>query len=134
MIKSEEIMSHKIVKTDDAPAAIGPYSQGVIAGGLLFTAMQIALDPASGELKGTTAAEQVQQCLKNVGAIVEAAGGSMEHAVKTTVYLTDMAQFGDVNEVYAKFFSPEPPARGVVEASGLPKGALVAVEAVVALG
>jgi 2-iminobutanoate/2-iminopropanoate deaminase len=127
-------MSHKVVKTDKAPAAIGPYSQGVIAGGLLFTAMQIALDPDSGEMRGSTAPEQARYCLENVKAIVEAAGGSMEHVVKITVYLTDIAQFGAVNEVYAGFFSSEPPARGVVESPNLPKGALVAVEAVAAVG
>ncbi len=126
-------MSHKIIQTNKAPAAIGPYSQGVVAGGLLFTAMQIALDPTSGGIKGTTAVEQVKQCLENVWAIVEAAGGSLDHAVKTMVYLTDISQFGDVNEAYAEFFSAEPPARGVVEVNNLPKGALVAVEAVVAV-
>jgi 2-iminobutanoate/2-iminopropanoate deaminase len=126
-------MPHRVVETDRAPAAIGPYSQGVIAGGLLFTAMQIALDAASGEMKGSTAPEQARYCLENVKAIVEAAGGSMEHAVKTTVYLTDIAQFGAVNEVYAGFFPSRPPARGVVESPHLPKGALVAVEAVVAV-
>ena len=79
-------MSHKIIKTDRAPAAIGPYSQGVVGCGLLFTAMQIALDPASGEMTGSTASEQVNRCLKNVAAIAKAAGCSLDHAVKVTVY------------------------------------------------
>ena len=127
-------MSHRIVKTDKAPAAIGPYSQGVVASGLLFTAMQIALDPASGEMKGATAAEQVRRCLDNIKAVAEAAGGSLDHAVKTTVYLKNIGDFGAVNEVYAGYFQSGPPARGVVEVSDLPRGALVAVEAVVALG
>lgn len=127
-------MSHKIVETDKAPAAIGPYSQGVMAGGLLFTAMQIALDPTSGELVGSTAAEQLGRCLQNIKAVAEAAGGSLEHAVKTTVYLTDVGEFVAVNDVYAGFFGDAPPARGVVEVNNLPKGALVAVEAVVAIG
>ncbi len=126
-------MSHKIIKTDRAPAAIGPYSQGVAACGLMYTAMQIALDPASGEMTGTTAPEQVQRCLENVRAIAEAAGGSLDHAVKVTVYMTDMGQFAAVNETYAGFFPAEPPARAVVEVSQLPKGALVAVEAVIAV-
>jgi len=127
-------MSHKIIKTDKAPAAIGPYSQGVVACGLLYTAMQIALDPATGEVVGSTAAEQVRQCLQNVKAVAEAAGGSLEHAVKTTVYLRDMGEFSAVNEVYGGFFGASPPARGVVEVCELPKGALAAVEAVVAIG
>ena len=127
-------MSHKIIKTDRAPAAIGPYSQGVVGCGLLFTAMQIALDPASGEMTGSTASEQVNRCLKNVAAIAKAAGCSLDHAVKVTVYLTDMGQFAAVNEVYAQFFTAEPPARAVVEVSKLPKDAVVAVEAVVTAG
>jgi 2-iminobutanoate/2-iminopropanoate deaminase len=126
-------VSHKIIKTDQAPAAIGPYSQGVIGCGLLFTAMQIALDPASGEMTGTTAVEQVSRCLNNIKAIAEAAGGALDHAVKVTVYLTDMNQFAAVNEAYAGFFSADPPARAVVEVSRLPKEALVAVEAVIAV-
>lgn len=127
-------MSHKTIKTDKAPAAIGPYSQGVVACGLLYTAMQIALDPDTGELVGSTGAEQVRQCLKNIKAVAEEAGGSLEHAVKTTVYLRDMEEFNAVNKIYAEFFGAAPPARGVVEVCKLPKGALVAVEAVVAIG
>ena len=96
--------------------------------------MQIALDPASGEMTGSTASEQVNRCLKNVAAIAKAAGCSLDHAVKVTVYLTDMGQFAAVNEVYAQFFTAEPPARAVVEVSKLPKDAVVAVEAVVTAG
>lgn len=124
-------MSQKIINTDKAPAAIGPYSQGVVACKLLFTAMQIALDPATGEMTGATAVEQAGQCLRNLSAIAEAAGGSLASAVKVTVYLTDMGEFAAVNEAYATFFSSDPPARAVVEVSGLPKGAQVAVEAVI---
>ena len=126
-------MSHKIVSTPEAPAAIGPYSQGISAGNLLYTAMQIALDPAGGELVGATAAEQVRRCLQNIAAIVTAGGGHMAHLVKTTVYLTDLGDFAAVNEAYAEFFTDAPPARGVVEVNALPKDALVAVEAVAAL-
>jgi 2-iminobutanoate/2-iminopropanoate deaminase len=126
-------MSHRIIATEGAPAAIGPYSQGVVAGGLLYTAMQISLDPASGELIGATAAEQAAQCLRNIVAIVAAAGGVPADVVKTSVYLTDLNEFAAVNDVYAEFFGAEPPARGVAEVAALPKGALVAVEAVAAI-
>ena len=123
-------MSRRTVSTDNAPAAIGPYSQGVVSGGLLFTAMQIALDPGSGELVGSTTPEQGRRCLENIRAVVEAAGGSLATVVKTTIYLTDISQFGAVNEVYAEFFGESLPARGVLEASALPKGALIAIEAI----
>jgi 2-iminobutanoate/2-iminopropanoate deaminase len=92
--------------------------------------MQIALDPASGEIVGSTAPEQGRRCLENLRAIVEAAGGSLASIVKTTIYLTDIKEFGAVNEVYAEFFAGELPARAVVEVSALPKGALIAVDAV----
>ena len=127
-------MPLRTIRTDKAPAAVGPYSQGIVAGGFLFTAMQIALDPDSGELVGSTAAAQVRRCLENIGAIVEAAGASLADVVKTTVYLKDMAEFQAVNEAYARFFISNPPARGIIEASALPKGALVAVEAVARVG
>lgn len=123
-------MSRRTVSTPAAPAAIGPYAQGVVANGVLYTAMQIALDPASGELVGTTAPEQARRCLKNLQAIVSAAGGSLTHVVKTIVYMTDLAAFGAVNEVYAEFFNEEVPARGVVEVVALPRGALIAIEAI----
>ena len=123
----------KSIHTESAPAAIGPYSQGVVANGLLFTSMQIALDPGTGELVGTTAAEQVRCCLENVKAIVEAGGASLASTVKVTVYLTSIGDFADINEVYAGFFPEWLPARAVVEVSALPKGALVAVEATASL-
>jgi 2-iminobutanoate/2-iminopropanoate deaminase len=123
-------MSGRMISTDKAPAAIGPYSQGVVSGGFVFTSMQIPLDPASGEVVGSTAPEQVRRCLENIKAIVEEAGGSMSDIVKTIVYMTDISAFGAVNEVYSEFFTQKLPARGVIEASALPKGALIAVEAV----
>jgi len=126
-------MSPRSISTDKAPAAIGPYSQGTVAGGLLFTSMQIALDPASGEITGSTAPEQVRRCLQNIRAVVEAAGGSMVDVVKTTLYMTDMSEFGAVNEVYGGFFPEKLPSRGVIEVSALPRGALIAVEAVAAV-
>ena len=124
-------MSRTVIRTENAPAAVGPYSQGIVAGGLLFTAMQIPLDPETGAMVAPgDVAGQARQVLGNIQAIVEAAGGSMEQVVKVTVYLQDMADFGAVNAVYAEFFAGEPPARGALAAAGLPLGALVAMEAI----
>jgi 2-iminobutanoate/2-iminopropanoate deaminase len=126
-------VSLRIIQTDQAPAAIGPYNQGVITGNLIFTSMQIPLDPASGEIVGTTAAEQVHQCLSNVEAILKAGGCSLQQVVKTTLFFTDLSAFGEVNQVYGEFFAETLPARGVLQVAALPKGALVAVEAVAGL-
>ena len=123
-------MTRRAIQTNSAPAAIGPYSQGVAASGLVFTSMQIGLDPATGNVVGATAPEQVRRCLQNVKAIVEAAGGSLANVVKVTVYMTDIQEFAAVNEVYAEFFTDDLPARAVVEVAALPKGALIAAEAV----
>lgn len=116
-----------------APPAIGPYVHAVASGGLLFCSGQIPLDPGTGELVGTTHAEQARQCLQNLATVVEGAGGRLADAVRCTVYLTDMDAFAAVNEVYAAFFPEDPPARLAVGVASLPKGALVEVEAVVAL-
>lgn len=121
-------MPRSIVATVDAPAAIGPYSQGVLADGWLFTAGQIALDPRSGEMVGQTAAEQARRALENARAVVVAAGLTLPDVVKVTVFLRDLGEFGAVNEVYRGFFAEAPPARSLVEVSRLPKDALVAVE------
>ena len=126
-------MSPRAIQTDAAPQAIGPYSQGVMANGVLFVAMQIALDPKSGELVGADAPAQIRRCLENVAGVVQAAGGVVGDVVKVTVYLTDLAAFGAVNEAYAGFFAEQPPARAVVEVRALPKGALVAVDATAAI-
>ena len=123
-------MTRRTIRTERAPTAIGPYSQGVVGRGLLFTSMQIALDPGSGEIVGATTPEQARRCLQNVAAIVEAAGSTIARVVKTTIYMTDIAEFGAVNEIYAEFFPEELPARGVVGVTALPKGALIAIEAV----
>jgi 2-iminobutanoate/2-iminopropanoate deaminase len=120
------------VQTNAAPAAIGPYSQAIRAGELVFTAGQIGLDPASGELMDGVAA-QAERALRNLSAILDAAGTSMERVTKTTIFLADMADFAAVNEVYAAHFSTPYPARSTVAVGGLPKGALVEIEAV-ALG
>jgi 2-iminobutanoate/2-iminopropanoate deaminase len=119
------------VKTSKAPGAIGPYSQGVVAGGFLFVSGQIPIKPESGDIVEGNASEQATQVLKNLRAVVEAQGASMRDVVKTTVYLTDLSSFVDVNEVYATFFSEPYPARATVEVSSLPKGVLVEIDAVV---
>ena len=121
---------NRIVKTDKAPAAIGPYSQGVVTGNLVYTAMQIALDPSTGKLQGETTTDQARQCLTNIKAIVRSAGGDIKTIVKVTVYITDITEFAAVNEVYSEFFRETLPARGVVEVSALPAGALIAIEAI----
>ncbi|HEY6853996.1 MAG TPA: RidA family protein [Gemmatimonadales bacterium] len=119
-----------VVSTDAAPKAIGPYSQAIVMNGLIFTAGQVALDPASGNLVGTTAAEQTEQVLKNLRAVLEAAGARLEDVVKTTVYLADMADFGAMNEVYARHFGSHKPARSTVQAAGLPKAARVEIDVI----
>lgn len=116
-----------------APAAIGPYAHAVAARGLLFTSGQIALDPASGELVGDTPAEQAEQALTNLRAVVSAAGATLADVVRTTVYMTDLGAWSEVNEVYARFFPADPPARAAVGVAALPKGAQVEIDAIVAL-
>jgi len=123
-------MSIKVIKTDQAPAAIGPYSQGIVAKGLLYTAMQIPLDPKTGEMVGRTIDVQTRQCLENIKAVVEGAGGSMSTMVKVMIYLSDISHFAEVNDIYGEYFTDQPPARGVIETTALPKGALVAIEAI----
>jgi 2-iminobutanoate/2-iminopropanoate deaminase len=124
------------VNSDSAPAAAGPYSHAVrVSGELLFISGQIALDAASGELVGNTAAEQARKCLENLHTIASDAGSSIEDAVKVTVYLTDMNAFAEVNEVYASFFKRNgEPARVAIAVAALPKGAQVEIDAVVAVG
>ncbi|MBU2501680.1 MAG: RidA family protein [bacterium] len=127
-------MTRKIIHTDHAPAAIGPYSQGNLAGGFLFTAGQIPLDPATMEIVGTTAAEQAHQALVNAKAVVEGAGLTLDHVVKVTMFIRNMSEFGNINEVYRGFFPEDPPARSVVEVSRLPKDVLVEIEMVAYAG
>ena len=124
-------MKREIISTTAAPKAIGPYSQAIRAEGVfVFTSGQIALDPTTGQMIGTTAAEQAEQVLKNLQAVLKAASSSLAHVVKTTVFLQNMNDFAAVNEVYARFFPENPPARSAVAAQALPKGALVEIEAV----
>ena len=121
------------VTAPDAPGAVGPYVHAVRTGDLLFCSGQVALDAASGELVGATAGEQARRCLENLEAVCRAAGTELGRAVRCTVLLTDMAAFAEVNEVYASFFSAEPPARVAFAVVALPKDALVEIDAVVAL-
>jgi 2-iminobutanoate/2-iminopropanoate deaminase len=125
--------SREIVQATAAPAAIGPYSHAVSAAGLLFCSGQIPLDPASGELVGDTPAEQARRCLENLSVVCEAAGATLARAVRLTIYMTDLAAFAEVNEVYGSFFAQEPPARAAVGVAQLPKGAQVEIDAIVAL-
>jgi 2-iminobutanoate/2-iminopropanoate deaminase len=121
------------VDAADAPAAIGPYSHAVRAGGLLFCSGQIPVDPDSGEIVGATPVEQAVRCLQNLAAVCAAAGTSLQRSVRVTVYMTDLAAFAAVNEVYADFFDERPPARVTVGVAQLPRGAYVEIDAVVAL-
>ncbi len=123
-------MTRDIVTTTDAPAAIGPYSQAVRAGDLLFVSGQIPIDPASGELvKGGIEAE-TRQVLDNLRAILEAAGSSLTNVVKATLFIADMNEFGTINEIYAGYFKTEPPARACVEVARLPRDVQIEIEAV----
>ena len=121
------------ITAPDAPAAVGPYVHAVRSGELLFCSGQIPLDPATGELAGSTPAEQARRCLENLQAVCAAAGATLADAVRVTVYLTDMSAFAEVNEVYGEFFASEPPARVAIGVAALPRGAKVEIDAVVAL-
>jgi 2-iminobutanoate/2-iminopropanoate deaminase len=121
---------NQAVRSQNAPAPIGPYSQAVMAGNELFCSGQVALDPETGELRGADVAEQTHQALRNLGAVLEAAGMNYENVVKTTVFLVDMSDFATVNEVYAKYFDAAKPARSTVAVAGLPKGARVEIDAI----
>lgn len=123
----------KVIHTDLAPAAIGPYSQAVCAGGFVYVSGQIPLDPATGEFAGPDIRTQTRQSLKNIAAILAAAGSGMDRVVKTTVLLKDIGDFAAMNEVYAEAFTAPYPARAAFEAAALPKGALVEIECVAAL-
>ncbi|MBO5051622.1 MAG: RidA family protein [Clostridia bacterium] len=117
------------IATDKAPGAIGPYSQAVVCGGLVYTSGQIAIDPATGDLAGADIATQSEQVMKNLGAVLAAAGSSYEKAIKTTCFLADIADFATFNEIYGRYFT-EKPARSCVAVKALPKGALVEVEVI----
>jgi 2-iminobutanoate/2-iminopropanoate deaminase len=126
-------VSLKIVHTEKAPAAIGPYSQGIVANGFLFTAGQIAIDPATGQVEPGNVAAQTQRVMSNLAAVLATVGASWKDVVKTTVFLHDMNEFPIVNEIYGKALGDARPARSTVQVSALPRGALVEIEAVVAI-
>ena len=123
----------KVISTKDAPGAVGPYSQAIRAGSMVFCAGQIPLDPQSGQIESQDVGEQAKRVLENIGALLRAAQLNFSHVVKTTVFLTDLADFQTVNPIYAGFFRENPPARSTVQVSALPKGAKVEIE-VIAVG
>ena len=123
-------MSKEVISTANAPAAIGPYSQAVRAGNLIFVSGQIPIDAGTGQLVRGDIGTQTQQVLENLAAILEAAGSSMAKVVKTTVYLRDLGEFGRMNETYAKFFGENPPARATVQVARLPRDAAIEIDLV----
>jgi 2-iminobutanoate/2-iminopropanoate deaminase len=128
-------MSRKVISTGDAPKAIGPYSQAIQAGGLLFCSGQIPLDPKSGDMVGASDVRaQTKRVMENLGAVLRAGGASFASVVKTTIYLADLQDFGTVNEIYGSYFQDAPPARATVQVAALPKGALVEIDAIAMVG
>ena len=124
----------QIVKTEAAPGAIGPYSQAVVAGGFVFASGQIPIDPATGQFVEGGVAEQTRQVLRNLSEVLRAAGTGLERVVKTTVFLADMNDFAEMNEVYGSFFGENPPARSTVQAARLPRDARVEIDVVALAG
>ncbi len=124
----------RVVSTDRAPAAIGPYSQATVYKDLVFCSGQIPLDPATGQLVQGSVADEVRQVMRNLDAVLRAAGSSLDRVLRTTIYLTDLGDFATVNEVYAGFFGGEPPARSTVQVAALPRGARVEIDVIAALG
>ncbi len=124
-------MAHKVIETDQAPGAIGPYSQGIAAGNLLFVSGQIGLDPKTGEFAGPDLASQANQALENLKQIILAAGCNLNQVATVDVFLVNMGNFVEFNGIYEKYFSEHRPARAAIEVSGLPKGGLVEVKCIV---
>lgn len=124
----------EVISTKKAPAAIGPYSQAVKFGNLVFVSGQIPLDPESGTIVGEDGPSQMKQCLTNLQAILEAVEAQMDNVIKTTIFVTDLSEFAQINEVYGSFFQEKHPARSCVEVSNLPKGVKVEIEAVAVIG
>ncbi|CAN5451201.1 RidA family protein [soil metagenome] len=120
----------EIVSTDNAPVAIGPYSQAIKAGGMVFCSGQIPIDPATGEFVSEIVSEQTEQVLKNLSEVLKAAGTGLNNVVKTSVFLADMNDFAEMNEVYGRYFSDNKPARATVAAAGLPRGARVEIDCI----
>jgi len=124
--------ARETVATDSAPGAIGPYSQAVRHGGVLYCSGQIALDPGTGESVGGSVADETRQCLRNLAAVCEAAGTDLARALRLTIYTTELGEFAAINEAYAEFFAADPPARAAVGVAALPKGVRVEIDAIVA--
>jgi 2-iminobutanoate/2-iminopropanoate deaminase len=128
-------MSRTVIHSNDAPKAIGPYSQAIKAGGMLFCSGQIPLDPKTGEIVGASDVKvQTRRVMDNLGAVLQAGGASFSSVVKTTIFLVDLADFGTVNEVYGSYFKEAPPARATIQVAALPKGSLVEIDAVAVVG
>ncbi len=127
-------MKREVIATKKAPGAVGPYSQAIQVGDFVFTAGQLAFDPATGKFVEGGIEEQTRQVLRNIAAVLEAAGSSLDKVVKTTVFLKDMGDFKAMNGVYGEFFANEPPARSTVEVAALPLGALVEIDAIAVVG
>lgn len=123
-------MPKTVITTTEAPEAIGPYSQAAAANGFVYCSGQIPLDPVSGELVGGSIGDQTRRCVQNLEAVLTAAGSGLDRIVKTTIYVTDMGNFAEVNEAYGSFFTSDPPARATVGVASLPKGAEVEIECV----
>jgi 2-iminobutanoate/2-iminopropanoate deaminase len=128
------VTERRIVKTEEAPGAIGPYSQAIVTGGFVYASGQIPIDPATGQFVEGGVREQTAQVLRNLSKVLEAAGSSLARVVKTTVFLADMNDFAAMNETYAEFFSQEPPARSTVQAARLPRDARVEIDVVALAG
>lgn len=124
----------EVISTESAPGAIGPYSQAIKAGGMIFCSGQIPIDPATGEFVSDVVSEQTEQVLKNLSEVLRAGGSSLDDVVKTTVYLADMSDFAEMNEVYGRYFSGNKPARATVQAAGLPKAARVEIDCIALAG
>src|SRR5688572_2361904 len=123
-------MSKSIILTTDAPAPIGPYSQAIKSGNMLFCSGQVSLDPKTGEMKNTSIEEETRQALTNLSAVVSSGGATLSDVVKTTIFLTDLGNFATVNAIYDEFFGTSKPARSTVQVSALPKGANVEIECI----
>ncbi|MCY3411041.1 MAG: hypothetical protein INQ03_05315 [Candidatus Heimdallarchaeota archaeon] len=123
----------KVISTDKAPPALGPYSQGIVVGNLLFTSGQVGIDPDTKQMKNETLLEEVTQIMNNLTSVAIAAGTSLENVVKTTIFLTDLGNFAEVNELYGSYFKSDPPARSTVEVSKLPAAANVEIEMIIAI-
>jgi 2-iminobutanoate/2-iminopropanoate deaminase len=123
-------MRRTVISTDKAPAAVGPYSQAIRIGDLIYTAGQVAIDPSTGQVEAATVEDQTRQVFKNLAVILEAAGSGLDRVVKMTVFMTDLGEFAAMNAVYAEHFAGDPPARSTVEVSALPLGVRVEIEAI----